>query len=158
MASSVAAKYTVEKLKSQYKSLKDAKAALNIKARGWTALVEKLNAPNYEQLKEQVAQLIQENEDLRKENEILRQSVSRTENFDEVGFWLADNNFDRSRFPDFNVPPEATKIESAAKAFYKTLAQKYHPDKGGTEMQMSNLGRLFDQLMALVEMNGGLRK
>lgn len=158
MSNSFTSKYTVERLKSQYKSLKEAKAAFNLKARGWTALVGKLNAPSYEQLKEQVAQLTQENEHFRRENKILRQSVSKTENFDEVGFWLTDNNFDRSRFPDFNVPPEATKIESAAKAFYKMLAQKYHPDQGGTEMQMSNLGRLFDQLMVLVEMNDGLGK
>jgi hypothetical protein len=158
MPSNSTQQYTIEKLKSQYKLLKDAKLAFSVKARSWVALVEKLNAPSYDQLQEQVTYLKQENESLRKENASLRQSISKTKDFDEVGFWLLDNNFDRSRFPDFNVPPEATKIESAAKAFYKTLAQKYHPDKGGTEMQMSNLGRLFDQLMVLVEMNEGLGK
>ena len=148
--------YTLEKIKERFKTLKDAKIAFNIKARSWLALVDKLNAPSYEQLKQQLAHVLKENEQLRQENEILKKSISKTNEFDEVGFWLLDNNFDRSRFSDFGITEEATKIEFIAKAFYKKLAQKYHPDKGGTEMQMSNLNRLYDQMMALVEMNEGL--
>lgn len=156
MSSGNQVKYTVTEFKSQYKTLKQAKAAFNIKARSWSALVEKLNAPSYEQLKEQVAKLLRETEVLRRENESFKQSISKTKNFDEIGFWLLDNNFERSKFSDFGVPEEATKIKSSAKEFYKKLAQKYHPDKGGTEMQMSNLNHLYNQMMALVEMNGGL--
>lgn len=150
--------YTVQNLKSQYKTFKEAKAAFNLKARSWVTLVEKLNAPSYEQLKELVDNLRKENRELRENITKLEQSVSKTEEFDEIGFWLLDANFDRSKFSDFGVPEEATKIESSANNFYKTLAKKYHPDRGGTEMQMSNLNRLYDQMMALVEMNDGIGK
>ena len=150
--------YTVAEIKSKYKTLKEAKAHFNLKANSWTALVQKLNAPTYEQLKKRVDDLSRENESLKEENTALKKSISKTNEFDEVGFWLLDENFGRSKFSDFDVPEEATEIESSAKAFYKKLAQKYHPDKGGTEIQMSNLNRLYDQMMVLVEMNSGLRK
>ena len=135
-----------------------AKEAFNLKARGWAALVDKLNAPSYEQLIEQLSHLRKQNAKLKEQNESLLSSISRTKDFDEVGFWLLDSNFERSRFPDFNTPSEATKLESAAKDFHRKLSQKYHPDKGGTEMQMSNLNLLLDQLLTLVEMNDGLGK
>jgi hypothetical protein len=150
--------YSVKQLKSEYKTFKEAKVAFDVKAKSWSALVEKLNAPSYEQLKAKVEKLLQEKKALQTDNEALKQSVSKTKEFDEIGFWLLDNNFDRSRFSDFDIPHEAIKFESAAKAFYKKLAQKYHPDKGGTEMQMSNVGRLYEQMMALVEMNNGIGK
>lgn len=150
--------YDIKKLQTQYESFRKAKEAFNVKARGWSALVEKLNSPSYEQLKEHVYNLQKETDSLRKENQYLQQSISITNNFDEVGFWLLDNNFERSRFSDFNISEEATKIESVAKKIYKNLSQKYHPDKGGTEMQMSNVIRLYDQMMTLVEMNNGLGK
>lgn len=149
-------KYTVEELKHQHKTLRDAKKAYGIKARSWVALADKLNLPTYEQLNKQVKDLLYQNEKLSNENQSLKKSVSKTKDFDEIGFWLLDNNFDRSRFSDFNAPVEAIERESVAKEFYKALAQKYHPDKGGTEMQMANVSRLYDQLMALVEMNEGL--
>lgn len=158
MQSNTETEYTVQDIKNRYKTFKEAKAAFKIKARSWVALVEKLNAPSYDQLKEQVNFLLQENEKLRHENISLKNSISKTQEFDEMGFWLLDNNFDRARFSDFNVPEEAIKIESAAKAFYKKMSQKYHPDKGGTDMQMSNLRKLYDQLMVLVEMNDGLEE
>lgn len=158
MLTSIKTEYSIEELKSRYKTFNEAKAAFNLKARSWAALVDKLNLPNYEQLKEQVKHLLITIESLRRENEALKQSISKTKEFDEIGFWLLDNNFERSRFSDFDIPEDAIKAESIAKSFYKKLAQKYHPDQGGTEMQMSNLGRLHDQLMALVEMNGGLGK
>jgi hypothetical protein len=150
--------YTVDAIRKKYKTFREAKAAFNVKARSWLALVEKLNAPTYEELKAQLNKLQKDIDFLRNENETLKKSISKTEDFDEIGFWLLDNNFDRSRFADFDVPPEALRIESAAKAFYKKLAQKYHPDKGGTEMQMSNLNRLYEQMMALVDMNDGVGK
>ncbi|MEA5467503.1 hypothetical protein [Spirulina sp. 06S082] len=150
--------YTIKQLKQRFKTFKDAKIAFNLKARGWSALVDKLNSPNHEQLKNQIAKLRKENEKLQQKNEELKKSISKTHEFDEVGFWLLDRNFDRSKFSDFEVPEEATKLESVAKNFYKQLAQRYHPDKGGTEMQMSNVNRLYDQMMVLVEMNEGLGK
>ncbi|MCT7963429.1 hypothetical protein NG791_22390 [Laspinema sp. D1] len=156
MSNNSETKYTVEKLKQNFKTFKEAKIAFNLKARSWLALVDKLNAPNYEDLKYQVSELKKENNQLHKENELLKASISKTTDFDEIGFWLLDRNFDRSKFSDFGVPEEAIKIESVAKNFYKKLARKYHPDKGGTEMQMSNVNRLYEQLMALVEMNEGL--
>lgn len=151
-----ATQYTVAALKSQYKTFKKAKLELNIKAQSWQALVDKLNAPNYQQLKEQLLKLQQENQALRQENDALKNSISKTEDFDEVGFWLLDKNFNRSNFSDFGISEEETKIESKSKNFYKKLAQKYHPDQGGTEMQMTNLNRLYEQMMALVIMNNGL--
>jgi hypothetical protein len=149
---------SVKTLKSQYKSFKEAKEALNLKARSWSALVQKLTAPNYEQIKEQLVHLQEKIDNLCKENQSLKQSMSKNDGFDKIGFWLLDNNFDRSRFSDFDIPEEATRIESVAKVFYKKISQKYHPDKDGTEMQMSNVNRLYEQMMTLVEMNNGLGK
>jgi hypothetical protein len=148
--------YTVQSLKIQYKTFKEAKQCLRIKANSWISLVDKLNSPSYDQLKEQVTYLSQELENLKKENIQLKQAVAKNDGFDEVGFWLLDNNFDRSKFSDFGVPQDAKEMESAAKEFYKKLAKIYHPDKGGTEMQMANLNRLLEQMMVLVDMNGGL--
>lgn len=150
--------YNIKELQSQYKSFKKAKEVLNLKARSWSKLVEKLNSPSYDQLKASLTHSKEEIRLLRQENQSLKQSISRTEEFDEVGFWLLDNNFERSRFSDFAISEDATKIESAARVFYKKIAQRYHPDKGGTEMQMSNVNHLYDQMMALVEMNNGLGK
>ena len=150
--------YNTKKLQSQYGSFKRAKEALNIKARSWSKLVEKLNYPSYGQLKEHFTCLQEEIRLLRQENQSLKQSISKTREFDEIGFWLLDNNFERSKFSDFNISEEATKVESAAKNFYKKIAKRYHPDRGGTEMQMSNVNHLYDQMMALVEMNNGLGK
>jgi hypothetical protein len=150
--------YSIDEIKSKYKTLKAAKADLKIKANSWKSLVEKLNLPTYKQLQDQLIEFKKHNEILRKENESLKKSVSKTTKFDEIGFWLIDGNFERSKFTDFAVPEQATRIESLAKAFYKSLVQRYHPDQGGTDMQMSNLKRLYDQMMTLVEMNDGLGK
>lgn len=38
--------YTVAQLKKEHKTLAAAKAAFNLKAKSWTALVEKLNTPS----------------------------------------------------------------------------------------------------------------
>ena len=38
-------KYSVEEIKSQYKTFENAKKAFNIKAKGWDTLVNKLNSP-----------------------------------------------------------------------------------------------------------------
>ncbi|WP_404785270.1 hypothetical protein [Altericista sp. CCNU0014] len=151
-------KYNIDEIKSKYKTLKIAKEDLKIKANSWKTLIEKLNLPTYEQIKDQLTEIKKENEILRRENDSLKKSVSKNTEFDEVGFWLIDGNFERSKFTDFNVPEQATRIESFAKSFYKSLAQKYHPDQGGTDMQMSNLKHLYDQMMTLVEMNDGLGK
>ena len=145
-------------LKKQYKTFKSAKSALGLKARSWEELAKKLAQPTYEQLAAQVLALLKANLELAQEISILKNSVAKTKEFDEVGFWLLDNNFERSRFPDFNLPEDATKLESAAKTFYKELAWKYHPDNGGTPMQMANLNKLYEQVMTLVELNDGVGK
>jgi hypothetical protein len=139
---------TAESLKKQYKTFKAAKAAHNLKAKSWAALAEKINATCY------IAKIAE----LEAENKALKQQLATSQGFDSVGFWLLDANFDRSKFCDFQTPKEATKKESIARQFYKELARRYHPDKGGTNQQMANVKKLEDQMMALVEMNGGLGK
>jgi hypothetical protein len=148
--------YTATSLQKQYKNFKEAKSHFGITARGWEALAKKLNEPTSEELKTQIKELSKVVEEQRKEIEALKKSVVPSTGFDEVGFWLLDRNFDRSKFQDFGVAEEATECESSAKAVYKRLAQKYHPDNGGTDEQMANVNRLQEQMMALVKMNGGL--
>ncbi len=121
--------HSVQGLKQQYKTLAAAKAALGVTARGWDALVAKLNASptgELDQLRQEIAQL-------KAQIAQLQQVANPT------GFWLLDGNFDRSRFPDFGVPNEAFYKESVAKAFHQQLARQFHPDKGGSAEQMANL-------------------
>jgi hypothetical protein len=139
---------TAENLKKQYKTFKAAKADKGIKAKSWAALAEKINA----------AGLQARIDELEAENKALKQQLTTAQNFDIIGFWLQNGNFDRSKFGDFGTPKEATFKESVARKFYKELARRYHPDKGGTNEQMANLKLLEDQMMALVEMNEGLGK
>lgn len=72
---------------------------------------------------------------------------------DKKGFWLMDENFDRSRFTDFDLPDNATRDAAVAKKVYLDLSRKYHPDAGGSDEQMANVRKLYDQMSALVEMN-----
>jgi len=85
--------HTAESLRAEYKTFAKAKAALGMKAQSWKALAEKANGPDAELQR------------LRQENEMLRQLVAELQShsgeFDPIGFWLQDGNFDRSRFPDF---------------------------------------------------------
>ncbi len=150
--------YTVASLKEKFPTLQAAKTAHNIKARSWAALAEKLNMPSYDDLKAQLVAVTAIKDFLEAECARLKMTFSAGNDFDSFGFWLFDNNFDRSRFSDFQVPPDATRRESAARSFYKQHAQTYHPDKGGTEEQMRNLKTLLDQLLTLVELNEGLGK
>jgi ribosomal protein L29 len=143
--------YTIDSLKQQHTTFTAAKAFHNLKAKSWVSLAEKLNQPDLKQLQAQIAQL-------KAENAALKAQLASTQEFDPIGFWLDDNNFDRSKFSDFKTPKEATKKESVARQFYKELARRYHPDKGGTSQQMANLKKLEGQMLALVEMNGGLGK
>jgi hypothetical protein len=80
-------------------------------------------------------------------------SPTKSSGHDEIGFWLLDKNFDRSKYSDLGVPSEATKSTAVANAYYKQLAAKYHPDKGGNAEQMANVNRLRDQMLAMAEMN-----
>jgi hypothetical protein len=145
--------YTAQSLKQQYKTLAAAKTQLNLKARGWQALADKLNQPSPEDAIAQLEQLRQENAALKQQLDALKTQVA---NPDPVGFWLLDGNFDRSRFPDFGVPDMAFHKESAAKQFHKDLSKRFHPDKGGTAEQMANLNKLLDQVLALVQLNKGM--
>jgi hypothetical protein len=145
--------YTAQSLKQQYKTLAAAKAQLNLKARGWQALADKLNQPSADDAIAQLEQLRQENAALKQQLDALKSQVG---NSDPVGFWLLDGNFDRSRFPDFGVPDTAFRKESLAKQFHKELSKRFHPDKGGTAEQMANLNKLLGQVLGLVEMNNGL--
>lgn len=142
--------HTAASLKKEFKAIATAKKHFNLKARGWQALADKLNqASGQEAL---IAQLQAEIAQLKAENAALKQSTQP----DMVGFWLLDENFDRSRFTDFDVPEMAFRSASAAKAFHKRLARKFHPDKGGTAEQMANLNALLDQMFVMVELHGGL--
>jgi hypothetical protein len=136
--------YTIASLKAEHKTLAAAKAFHKLKARSWAALVDKLNTPTIAQLQAEIS--------------VLKQQLATAQGFDPIGFWLQDGNFERSKFSDFQAPPETTKKESVAREFYKELARRYHPDKGGTSSQMANVKKLEDQMMALVDMNGGLGK
>ena len=142
---------TVAELKKKYKTLVAAKAEYKVKAKSWNALAEKISIPDPAKLQTEI-------ERLKAENIALKQQLSESQGFDAISFWLEDGNFERSRFSDFGAPPEATKKESTARQFYKELARRYHPDKGGTSAQMANVKKLEDQMMALVDMNGGLGK
>ncbi len=139
---------TAENLKKQYKTFAAAKVAKGFKAKSWAALAEKINTAN----------LQVEIDRLKAENAALKQQLATAQGFDPVGFWLSNGNFERSKFGDFGTPTDATYKESVARKFYKELARRYHPDKGGTNEQMANLKLLEDQMMALVEMNEGLGK
>ncbi len=142
--------YTTADLKKQFKKFAAAKKHFGVKAQSWEKLCKKLN---------EKANQESEVEQLRSRIQFLEAEIAKKNSeFDEIGFWLLDNNFDRSRFSDFNLPENATKLESVAKGYYKKLAGKYHPDKGGTAMQMANLNKLLEQMMALVELNNGLGK
>jgi hypothetical protein len=145
--------HTTQSLKQQYKTLAAAKAQLGLKAKGWQALADKLNQPSGKDAIAQLEQLRLENAALKQQLDALKLQVA---NPDPIGFWLLDGNFDRSRFPDFGVPDTAFRQESVAKQFHKDLSKRFHPDKGGTAEQMANLNKLLDQVLALVEMNGGL--
>ncbi|MEB3360149.1 MAG: hypothetical protein VKK04_25715 [Synechococcales bacterium] len=149
-------KYTVEGLKQQFPKLAEAKAFFGLKARGWQALADKLNQPSLEDLKSQLEQLREQVAVLQAENEQLRASLAKGNGFDEAGFWLLDGNFERSKFEDFGIGENATEMESKAKAEYRRLAQKYHPDNGGTDEQMANVNRLYEQMISLVKINGGM--
>lgn len=143
--------HTEASLKAQFKSFKEAKAKTKTKARSWKALAEKLNKPSPEveiaRLKEQIKGLEGELSHLRK---------VAAGNFDEVGFWLLDRNFERAKFADFGVSEQATEMESVAKEVHRTLAQKYHSDSGGSDEQMANVNRLKDQMLSVVKLNGGM--
>ena len=156
MASQSTTRYTEQGLREQFKYLKDAKEHFGLKARGWQALAEKLNEPSKDDLRKQVQLLTKKVEALETENQKLRSSVVQGEDFDEMGFWLLDRNFDRSNFEDFDIDEEATEVESKAKSEHQRLAKLYHPDNGGTAEQMANVNRLKEQMLALVKMNGGM--
>lgn len=144
-------KTKIKYLKQKYGSLRKAKLALNLTAKSWQTLAEKLNTPSINKLQEKI-------KELRQENAYLRKALAENQGFDEVGFWLLDKNFDRARLVEFGLSDDATKFESVAKSEYKRLAKKYHPDCGGTAEQFANLTRLYDQLIVFVEINDGLNK
>lgn len=150
------AQYTEKSLKGQFKSFKQAKAHFGLKARSWKALAEKLNAPSVTDLEIQLAKLKMQVAQLEEENELLRKRAASSDDFDEVGFWLLDRNFERANFEDFDIGEEATEMESATQKEYKRLAQKYHPDNGGLPEQMANVNRLRSQMLSLVKTNGGM--
>lgn len=139
---------TVENLKKQYKTFKAAKLAEGFKAKSWAALAEKINNAGLQ------ARIVE----LEAENAALKQQLANTPEFDWVGFWLQDGNFERSNFEDFGTPADATYKESAARKFYKELARRYHPDLGGTNEQMANIKLLEDQMLGMVVLNEGVGK
>lgn len=70
---------------------------------------------------------------------------------DKIGDLLRNKNFNNAEFEDFDIPAKAFKSTVEAKKAYRELAQKYHPDRGGSEEQMANLNVLFDQINANIE-------
>ena len=153
---STSLKHTAASLREQFKKCADAKQHFGLKARGWQALADKLNAPSVDDLKAQLTTLEAQLAKLETENKQLQAHAATGTGFDEVGFWLLDRNFERAKFEDFGIPEIATEMESQAQAEYKRLAQKYHPDNGGLDEQMQNLNRLRQQMLAIVKLNGGI--
>lgn len=144
-------KYTEASLKEQFKSFKEAKAKTKTKARSWKALATKLNKPKPE---EEIARLKNQIKSLEAEMAHLRKAAEG--NFDEVGFWLLDRNFERAKFVDFGISEKATEMESEAKKIHKELSQRYHPDSGGSDEQQANVNRLKKQMLSVVKLNGGM--
>jgi hypothetical protein len=134
--------HTAKSLKAEHKTLVAAKAAHKVKAVSWQALANKLNTPTIESLQQKIKEL--------------EAQLAAPQGFDLVGFWLLTGNFERSTFEDFGTPDQATYKESVARKFYRELARRYHPDKGGTHEQIANLKLLEDQMMAMVEFNEGV--
>ncbi|MBE9160653.1 hypothetical protein IQ265_28090 [Nodosilinea sp. LEGE 06152] len=153
---SASPKHTVASLKEQFKSCADAKQHFGLKARGWQALADKLNAPSLDDLKAQIATLEAQVAKLEAENKQLHAHASTGTGFDEVGFWLLDRNFERAKFEDFGISEAATEMKSKAEDEYKRLAKKYHSDNGGLDEQMQNLNRLRNQMLSIVKLNGGM--
>ncbi|MEM8807814.1 MAG: hypothetical protein AAGF01_17480 [Cyanobacteria bacterium P01_G01_bin.38] len=156
MATKSNSQYTEKTLKDQFKSFKQAKSHFGLKARSWRALADKLNSPSAADLEAQLVELNKQIAQLEAENEQLRKRFAFGKNFDEVGFWLLDRNFERAKFDDFGIGIAATEMASAAQKAYKKLAQKYHPDNGGLPEQMANVNRLKSQMLSLVKTNGGM--
>jgi hypothetical protein len=113
-------------------------------------------ADNTSELQAKAKQLEERLSALEAENKQLKSQASGPEQFDEPGFWLKDKNFERANFADFGVPDDALEMESRAEAFYKNLAKKYHPDKGGSAEQMQNINKLRKQMLSIVKLNGGM--
>lgn len=106
------AKYTEEGLRAQFQSFKEAKSHFGMKARSWKLLASKLNEPSVKDLKKQVEELAIKMEFLKQENEKLKALAVKGKGFDEIGFWLLDRNFERSKFEDFGLDEEATDRKS----------------------------------------------
>ena len=104
-------KYTVASLKKQFKAFPQAKQHFGLKARSWQALADKLNSPSLEELKAQIVALKAQVARLEAENKQLRANATKNPDFDEIGFWLLDRNFDRAKFEDFGIPEEATEMD-----------------------------------------------
>jgi hypothetical protein len=136
--------HTAKSLKAEHKTLVAAKSAHKLKVKSWQALADKLNTPTIESLQQKIKEL--------------EAQLATSQGFDPVGFWLLSGNFERSKFGDFGTPSDATYKESVARQFYKELARRYHPDKGGTHEQMANLKLLEDQMLTMVEFNSGMGK
>jgi uncharacterized small protein (DUF1192 family) len=153
---SASPKHTAASLKEQFKSFSDAKQHFGLKARSWQALADKLNAPSLDDLKAQIATLEAQVAKLEAENKQLHAHAATGTDFDEVGFWLLDRNFERAKFEDFGISEAATEMESKAEAEYKRLAKKYHSDNGGLNEQMQNLNRLRQQMLSMVKISGGM--
>lgn len=141
--------YTINQLKADHKTLAAAKAYFGLKARSWEALADKLGQSQEPSDQGLIAELRATIARLEGEIQSLQQP-------DLIGFWLMDGNFERSRFSDFDLPAMALQSVSAAKAWHKKLARRYHPDKGGTPEQMANLNRMLDQMLALAELSEGM--
>lgn len=134
--------YTITSLKAEHKTLAAAKAAFNLKASSWAALVQKINTPNIAELQAEIV--------------ALKQQLAN--GFDLIGFWLLDANFDRSRLEDFGISRNVLGSMASVKKIWKELSLRYHPDRGGTEEQQANLNRLQNQMMAMASLSESVEK
>lgn len=152
--------YTIEQLKQTYRKIAIAKAHFGVKARGWSALCDKLNQDYLKDAKIK---------DLEEEIRILKTKISKLTAISDLDLMLTDLVYKRGVGSDeIFESPEALEgepsdvgrddwayFESILTGRYRRLAKRYHADVGGSDEQMKNLTNAYKIGQALIKNNGG---
>ncbi len=153
--------YTVQQLKTEFTSFREAKVAHNLTARSWAKLAEKLNSRGQEELK------IKE---LEKEVADLKAKLIMLEKVSDLDILLSNLVYKRGvgsnevfESPEAmtDEPPGTGKddwayFETTLKRRYHRLAKRYHPDNGGSDEHMNNLSHSYSIARTFVKDNDGL--
>lgn len=153
--------YSVEQLKKEYASFKEAKLALGLKATSWAKLVEKLNGRSQHELKlealeKEVAELKarllmfgqQSDLDILLSNLVYKRGVGSNEVFESPEAMAGE--------PPGTGKDDWAYFESTLKRRYHRLAKRYHPDNGGSDEHMGNLARSYSIARTFVKDNDGM--